>query len=440
MTNHAQGNSDATTTRWYRLAACMLAMMAISNLQYAWTLFTIPLTQNLNASLKAVQWAFTFFVLAQTCLMPINAYPIDRFGARGVVSVASLLVGAGWVGAGLAKSLSGLYIAYAVGGLGAGAAYGACVSLAMKWFPDRRGLCVGAVAGCYGFGTALTGLPISHMIDSKGYASTFVAWGIIQGAVVLLAAQFMKMPAVDWRPVGWDAMRSERPSRVQQSSVDYRPLQMMKSAPFYIMYIMMTMVAFGGLMVTAQLKPIGHTYGLDKYILFGTVSALGLALVLDQVLNGFTRPFWGWVSDHIGRYNTMAVAFFLEGLAIIALSLLVARPLWFVVLSGLTFMAWGNIYSLFPSAIADLFGTKFATKNYAVQYTSKGLASFLAGPGAAWLVARSNSWIPVFRTAIICDFLAAGLALLWLKPLVTRLVNRQLSPTTATEIPAEVGT
>jgi OFA family oxalate/formate antiporter-like MFS transporter len=400
-------------------------MLAVANLQYAWTLFTDPLIKNLDATLAAVQWAFSFFVLTQTGLFPINAYLVDRFGARIVVSVASALVAVGWIGAGFAESLPALYVAYGLGGVGAGAVYGATIGIALKWFPDRRGLCVGLVAGSYGFGTALTVLPISHMIDTSGYQSAFITWGAIQGLVVLLAAQFLRMPPEGWLPAGWEAIKAKVQRKVQQSSRDSTPREMLQSGSFYLLYLMMTLVTFSGLMVTAQLSPIAKNYGFDKYTLFGAITVLNLTLLLNQVLNGSARPFFGWVSDHLGRYDTMAMVFILEAVAITALTLLVNHPVWFVALSGLMFFAWGDIYSLFPAAIADIFGSKYATTNYGIQYTSKGVGSILAGPCAAWLMAATGSWAPVFWTAVACNVIAAALAVLWLKPRITRMLKQQ---------------
>lgn len=421
----APQNPDPGVARWRQLAACIIAMLAIANLQYAWTLFTIPLTENLHATLAAVQWAFTFFVLTQTGLFPINAYLVDRFGARIVVSVASALVAVGWIGAGFAESLPALYVAYGLGGVGAGAVYGATIGIALKWFPDRRGLCVGMVAGSYGFGTALTVLPISHMIGTSGYQSAFITWGAIQGLVVLVAAQFLRMPPEGWLPAGWEAIKAKLQRKVQQSSRDSTPREMLQSGSFYLLYLMMTLVTFSGLMVTAQLRPIAENYGFDKYTLFGAITVLNLTLLLNQVLNGSARPFFGWVSDHLGRYDTMAMVFILEAVAITALAIFVNHPIWFVALSGLMFFAWGDIYSLFPAAIADIFGSKYATTNYGIQYTSKGVGSILAGPGAAWLMAATDSWLPVFWAAVVCNITAAALAVFWLKPWVTRLVKQQ---------------
>jgi OFA family oxalate/formate antiporter-like MFS transporter len=424
----AQQRTDAGGSRWLILVACIFAMLAIANLQYAWTLFTTPLREDLGASLVRIQWAFTIFVIAQTGLFPFTAYLIERIGPRIIVSIASLLVAIGWVGAGVAgldKSVYGLYVAYGLGGIGAGAVYGACVGAAMKWFPDRRGLCVGFVAGSYGFGTALTAFPIAHMIKATGYQSAFIIWGLIQGIVVLIAAQFLMMPPDGWAPAGWEQIKHKVHRKVQQSTRNYTPREMLKSRPFYILYIMMTLVTFSGLMLTAQLKPIGEQYGLDKYILVG--SGTVLSLVMNQVLNGSARPFFGWLSDHIGRYDTMGLTFIIGAIAMTALTILVRYPVWFVVACGMTFFAWGDIYSLFPAAIADIFGNKHATTNYGIQYTAKGVGAILAGPCAAWLMAKYDSWLPVFWLAVACNVIAAALAVLWLKPLIVRLMIEQTS-------------
>ena len=411
--------------RGWRLAACVIGMMAIANLQYAWTLFTVPLTKSLNAKLSAVQLAFTLFILTETWLVPFEGYLIDKFSARGVVTAGGVLVGLSWIFSGMATSLTSLYTWYAIGGVGAGAVYGASIGVALKWFPDHRGLAAGLTAGSYGFGTALTVIPINRMIEHSGYQSAFITWGIVQGIVVMVAAQFMTAPPAGWTPAGWAEAMAKRKDRVVQSTISSTPLQMVQTGTFWLMYFMMTLVAFGGLMVTAQLKPIAASYGLDKTVMLWGVTALGLALMLDRILNGLTRPFWGWVSDHVGRYNTMGLAFALEGLAIVALLQLVQHPIWFVVLTGLTFFAWGEIFSLFPAAIGDIFGSKFATTNYGIQYTAKGLASIFAGWGAARLVEMAGSWIPVRWVAVACDLLAAALAFFALKPLVVRAISAQ---------------
>jgi MFS transporter, OFA family, oxalate/formate antiporter len=416
---------EQLVNRWWQLVACIMAMMAIANLQYAWTLFTIPLMQHLHATLSAVQLAFTLFILAETWLVPFEGYLVDRLGAWRIVTAGGLLVGLSWIGSGLAASLPVLWVAYAIGGIGAGAVYGACVGSALKWFPDRRGLAAGLTAGSYGFGTALTVIPIQWMIAGRGFQSAFITWGILQGLIVIAAAWFMHAPPPGWKPTGWEQVAPMLQVKVVQSALSYTPLQMVRTGTFWLLYLLMTLVAFGGLMVTAQLKPIAATYGLDKTVVLFGMTALGLALILDRILNGLTRPFWGWISDHIGRYHTMALAFGLEALAILALLQLVHQPLWFMLLTGGTFFAWGEIFSLFPAAIGDVFGPDYATTNYGLQYTAKGTASIAAGWGAAKILEATGSWMPVFWIAVACDLLAASLAFFWLRVLVARRIARQ---------------
>src|SRR5437660_10277010 len=255
--------------RWPILLPCILAMLAIANLQYAWTFFTTDITKALHVQLDAVQWTLTFFIIAQTVLFPINAYLIDRFGPRLIVTIASLLVAVGWIGAGKVDSLPALYVVYAIGGIGAGAVYGGCVGVAMKWFPDRRGLCVGVVAGSYGFGTALTIRPVAYLIEHNGYRTAFIVFGVLQGLVVLLAAQFLRLPPAGWLPDGWEVIKAKIQRKVQQSIRDYTPAEMLRSRSFHLLYLMMTLVTASGLMLTAQLKPIAVTAGYDNAARFG---------------------------------------------------------------------------------------------------------------------------------------------------------------------------
>ena len=411
------------TNRWVQLAAGIVAMMAIANLQYAWTLFTTPLTETLHTTLPMVQWAFAGFILAETWLVPFEGYMVDRLGPRVMLSIGGVLVGAGWIGAGRASSVEELIALYTLGGVGAGVVYGGTIGNALKWFPDHRGLCVGLTSGAYGIGTALTVWPISRMIETSGYAHTLIVWGIIQGSLVVIASLFMAKPPRDWVPEGWSPKDSQR-SRVRVTAVDSTPWQMMRHSSFWIIYLMMTMLAFIGLVVTAQLSPIAKYYGVDKVTVAFGMSALILAIEVDRVLNGVTRPFWGWVSDRIGRENTMFIAFSLQAVTVFCLLQLIDRPIWFVILSGLCFFAWGEIFSLFPAITADLFGTTWATTNYGVVYTAKGLASILAGPVAAVVAQGRLGWEPIFWTMIAFSLVAAFMALFWLKPTAARTIAR----------------
>ena len=410
--------------RWIQLVAGIVAMMAIANLQYAWTLFTKPIQAHLHVSLEAVQWTIVLFVALETWLVPFEGFLVDRIGPRLMLGAGAILAGLGWIGSGYAESLKSLYFWYGVGGIGAGAVYGGTIGNALKWFPDHRGLCVGLTAGAFGIGTATTIAPVAKMIATSGYQHTFIFWGIVQGFVVLAASLFLARPPVGWTPPNWKEKEAKIKANVRTSSVDMTPWQMLHQPSFYVIYLMMTMLAFGGIVVTVQLNPMASSYHVDKVVVLWGMTALVLAITVDRILNGLTRPFWGWVSDHIGRENAIFISFILEAIAVYALLQLISRPIWFVVMSGLCFFAWGNIYSLFPSITGDLYGSKWATTNYGIVYTAKGVATAFAGPGAAWLFAKTGSWSKVFWAMIICDLIAAFMALLWLKPLAARMINK----------------
>jgi OFA family oxalate/formate antiporter-like MFS transporter len=287
-------------------------------------------------------------------------------------------------------------------------------------------------------GTATTIAPIADMLKVSGYQHTFIVWGIIQGVVVLASALFLAKPPMGWTPPNWKEKERKIRAKVNTSAIDMTPLQMLRQPSFYVIYAMMTMLAFGGLVVTAQLNPMASSYHVDNVIVAFGMTALVLAITVDRILNGLTRPFWGWVSDNIGRENAIFIAFILEAAAVWLLLQLINRPVWFVVLSGLCFFAWGNIFSLFPSITGDLYGNKWATTNYGIVYTAKGVAAAFAGPGAAWLFSKTGSWTKVFWAMIICDLVAAFMALLWLKPLAARVVRNSERTAPVSDIAAPI--
>src|SRR5437762_8826232 len=303
------------SVRWIQLVIGIIGMVAIANLQYGWTLFVNPIDSKFHWGKATIQVAFTLFVLAETWLVPVEGYLVDRFGPRLLVAIGGILVGVAWWINAEASTLFTLYLGGLVGGVGAGIVYGTSVGNALKWFPERRGLATGLTAAAFGAGSALTVVPIAHLIDSRGYEAAFIYFGLAQGLVVILCALLLRAP-------GKDEVPTATTSRAQQSVRDFTPLEMLKTPVFWLLYVMMTMLAMGGLMATAQLGPIAGDYRVAKVpvSLFGlTMAALPFALSLDRILNGVTRPFFGWVSDHIGRQNTMFLAFGLQCLAILLL-------------------------------------------------------------------------------------------------------------------------
>jgi OFA family oxalate/formate antiporter-like MFS transporter len=404
--------------RWTQLAMGIVCMAMIANLQYGWTLFVNPIADRHGWSRAAIQVAFTIFVLTETWLVPIEGYLVDKFGPRPVVMVGGILCGLGWVLNSFADSLTLLYIAAAVGGVGAGAVYGTCVGNALKWFPDRRGLAAGLTAAGFGAGSALTIVPIAAFIKSNGYEAAFLYFGLGQGIIVFLLSWFLTR-APESKKMGVST------AAVQQTKRNYSPSEVLRSPVFWVMYLMFVLVAAGGLMATAQLGPIAKDFKIGDIpvnIMGLALPALTFALAIDRVLNGITRPFFGWVSDKIGREQTMFIAFGLEAIGILALYNFGQNPVAFVVLTGLVFFAWGEIYSLFPSTCADTFGTKFAAANAGLLYTAKGTASLLV-PLSSVLAAATGSWHTVFIVASVMNAIAALMAWFVLRPMRRRQMD-----------------
>lgn len=404
--------------RWGQLAMGVICMAMIANLQYGWTLFVNPIADKYGWTRAAIQVAFTIFVLTETWLVPVEGYLVDRFGPRPVVLGGGLLCGLGWMMNSVADTLPMLYVAAAVSGVGAGAVYGTCVGNALKWFPDRRGLAAGITAAGFGAGSALTILPITAMIKSQGYEAAFLYFGIGQGLIVMLLA----LALVDANQHTAPAKAASK--NVVQTRRDYAPSEVLRKPVFWVMYVMFVMVAAGGLMATAQLAPIAKDFKIADIpvSLMGlTLPALTFAMAIDRVLNGLTRPFFGWVSDKIGRELTMLVAFSIESVGIFALYKYGANPVAFVILTGLVFFAWGEIYSLFPSTCADTFGTKYAASNAGMLYTAKGTASLLV-PLSSVLMSASGSWHAVFVAASVMNAVAALLAWFVLRPMRRRQI------------------
>jgi OFA family oxalate/formate antiporter-like MFS transporter len=407
--------------RWVQLLIGIICMSMIANLQYGWTLFVNPIDAKYHWGRTSIQWAFTLFVLAETWLVPLEGYLVDRLGPRPVVLVGGVLCGVAWVMNGLADSLGLLYAAALIGGAGAGAVYGTSVGNALKWFPDRAGLAAGLTAAGFGAGSALTVVPIANMIKARGYEAAFLTFGIGQGLAVFALAWLLRAPGVQDKGQG---TRDKGP-RTRDQGRDVPMQAMIRTPAFWVMYAMFVMVAAGGLMATAQLAPIAHDFRIADVpvsVLGLTLPALPFALSIDRVLNGLTRPFFGWVSDRIGREHTMFIAFALEAIGIYALSRFGRDPMAFVLLTALVFFAWGEIYSLFPATCRDTYGGTHAAANAGLLYTAKGTASLLV-PLSSRLTELTGDWRAVFLTASVLNAVAAVSALALLKPLRARLLD-----------------
>jgi oxalate/formate antiporter len=425
----------SSRTRWIQLLLGLICMIAISSPQYAWALFTGPLTNGLGTTLPELQITFSILIVVQTFLSPWQGVLVDRFGPRLLLSIGGFLTGLSWMLASTADSVTMMYLTYGLlGGIGTGIVYVGVVGHMVQWFPDKRGLATGLVAAGYGVGALATTFPIASVLRNASYHEALLRFGILFAAIGVLAAQGFRRPDTAWL-MAFNQSRRATAGAAERAPLDFSPTEMLGTRIFWLMFLMMTMMSTTGLMVTSQMGAFTRDFGMANILVFG-LPVLPLALSLDRVTNGATRPFFGWVSDRYGRENTMLIAFALEGCAMTLWLLTRDTPVLFVLLSGLVFFGWGEIFSLFPSTLTDTFGTKHATANYGCLYMAQGVGSVLGGPVAALLHDSTGSWIPVFAVIITMDFLTATLAIGVLKPMRRRWLDasrREPRPVAATE-------
>jgi OFA family oxalate/formate antiporter-like MFS transporter len=410
---------------WVQLILGVICMASVANLQYGWTLFVNPIDAKYHWGRSAIQVAFTIFVLIETWLVPVEGYLVDRFGPKWVVLGGGILVAIAWALNSTASSLTVLYFAAAIGGVGTGCVYGTCVGNALKWFPGRRGLAAGITASGFGAGAALTIVPISHMIDSSGYEQAFLFFGLLQGGIVFVASWMLLAP-----PPSLIAAKV----KPNQTAHGYTPTEVLKTPVFYLMYLMFVLIAAGGLTMAASMAPIAKDFKIDKVPvdLFGvTMAALAFALALNRIFDGVGRPFFGWLSDQIGREYTMALAFTLGAIALYTLSQSGTNPVLFVLVTACYFGVYGEIFSLFPATAGDTFGSKFAAANNGMLYTAKGAGALLVPIAAG--ISKAHGWSAVFAIAMTFNVTAAVLAVFVLKPMRLRHFAKtfDVAPTSA---------
>ncbi|WP_114639158.1 oxalate/formate MFS antiporter [Polynucleobacter necessarius] len=403
-------------SKWVQLALGVICMMSISSPQYVWALFTKPIMGQLGVTLTELQVTFSILIVLQTFFSPFQGYLVDKFGPRLLLSIGTILTGLSWVLSANLTTVSNLYITYGVlGGLGTGIVYIGVVGLMVRWFPNNRGFAVGMVAAGYGIGALLTTFPIAASLAESGLQGTLKVFGYIIGAVGLLAAQGIRVPHAD---------RVQTAGQIEAAATGVPPKTMLKTPVFWLMFLMMSMMSTSGLMVISQMGAFAKDFGITAATVFG-MAALPLALTIDRVTNGLTRPFFGWVSDKLGREYTMTIVFGLEAVAMFFWVMTRSDPVMFVLLSGIVFFGWGEIFSLFPSTLTDTFGQKHATTNYGFLYMAQGVGSIIGGSIAAYIHGVADSWIPVFGIMIALDATAALLAFFVLRPMRANYMKTQ---------------
>ncbi len=402
-----------TSNRWLQLILGIICMASVANLQYGWTLFVLPIQHQWGWTKAEIQVAFSIFILLETWLVPFEGAIVDRIGPRWVVFAGGICTFLAWFINSFASSLGMLYLGGAIAGLAGGAVYGTCVGNALKWFPDKRGLCGGLTAAGFGAGAAVTIAPIRSMIQTSGYQHTFLVFAIIYGVIIVAVSLFLKAPAPD-------EVLPAAPAKIPQTAEDLSPRQAVQSPIFWIMYLMFFLVAAGGLMSAAQLAPIAKERGIADatVVLFGfSVPAIVAALTAHNITNGVGRPLNGWISDHIGRANMMGIAFGIGALCLAAFGFFGTSPWAFIVTDALVFLFWGDSFSLFAATVGDAFGRRYVTVNYGIMYTAKGTASLLVPLGNV-LTHYTGSWHAVYAVGCGMNVVAALLGFFVLRPVI----------------------
>ncbi|MGH9636817.1 MAG: oxalate/formate MFS antiporter [Candidatus Angelobacter sp.] len=410
--------------RWIQFGCAVIAMIMIANLQYAWTLFVPPIrAAHKDWSLPAIQWAFTLFIFLETWITPVEGWLIDRLGPRIFLTIGGLLVGIGWTGMGYAHSLTQLYVLYGTAGFGAAFIYSGSIATALKWFPDKRGTVSGFITAGFGAGSALFIPIIARIIARSDYKTAFLYTGIIQGLLIIIAAQVLHNPGPDFN-VSPAAKKPVSP-RIRRNPEQFNSGQMLVTPQFWVLYIAFVLTSVGGLMITAQASPFGKSVAIPG-------AAIVAALWGSRLANGAGRILWGLFSDFVGREMAMFIPFVLQALCLIAM-LKFGRTSgnMFIVTMVSVFFTWGSMFSLFPAIIGDYYGAQCATSNYGFLYTAKGVASIGGGGIAAALYVKYGNWDAAFYITAILTLVSA-LCILALRFMPLPRLSRQAEPTMVT--------
>ena len=389
--------------RWARLWSAFVGMVMIGNLQYAWTLFAQPMVKahaEQHWKLSDVSWGFSLFIAVGTWAMPFVASFIDKIGPRPLMAISGVLCAIGWGSLGHVHSLPEFYALYGLAGAGVACVYACGVAMAVKWFPDRRGMASGIITAGYGMGAAAFNPLFDRLIRTIGYSDTFFWTGITHGAVILLAGLVLVNPPADYKV----AAAAVKP-KVRRHDLEFNCWEMLSTPQFYFLFIAMLSIGIGGLMVTAQLKPVATDFKIGA-------AAVTIALILTPLANGSSRILWGWISEYLGRERTMFTAFLLQAIFLLAATTLGRTgDVMFVTLMVLVFLTWGELYALFPAVLGDIYGARNSAQNYSFLYSAKGFASLIGGGIAAWLFEKTGTWDYAFYGSAALALLSAMMAL-----------------------------
>jgi OFA family oxalate/formate antiporter-like MFS transporter len=397
-------NENGIKQRWGVLAGAVVVMMFIAIYQYSWSLFAFGLNSDLAWSMLEIQVTFTLYTYVATFVQPFSGYFADKFGPRNIAILAGLLVAIGFLSSSTVTSPIHLYICYTIGSVGVGILYGISTAIAVKWFPDRRGLAVGIATFGFGSGTTFFNLLLQTWISSYGVRIAFLYTGILMLIFILPFTFLYKYP------------KFEQQKLKEENMVNWKWYEMLKTYQWWLIYISFTIIAAIALLFGAQVVPMAKANNIPGNV-------LDLVLVAYPLANGFSRVLGGWISDRIGRQLTATLFYALAGIMMLALGFTASNPIGFASFIILTMLFSGAVFAFNPAFIGDFYGSKYSTINYGITYTAKSWGGLIAGYATAWLLTTFKSYI----YSIIGLGIGALIAAILVNPLLLKKPGRKVS-------------
>jgi len=393
-------------SRWWRLIGGLLMTLALGTL-YAWSVFVAPLENEFGWKRAQTSTVFTFAVVVFAASLLLAGKLQDRFGPFWISVTGSILITLSFFLFTYTSSLYYLYFVYGVlGGIGNGFGYGTVVPVMAKWFPDRTGLAIGLALAGYGGGSAIFGTFANLVLFPHfGWrASCMILSGIFLVMTMTGAFLMKNPPAIQHSPDPTSAYR------VPVIRYQFTPGEIVRTPAFYLLWLGFGLGSTAGLMVISQLIPFARNQGISS----AAIATMGLVVGAFGNVSG--RILAGWLSDLLGRLNTLRVVLFISAVAMPALYWVGAQIAGLYLLIFIVYFCYGTQASVNPATIADFYGTRHAGTNYGLLFTAWGFSGILGPTIGGVLFDKYRNYGAAFYTAAVIAFIAFACAVAARRP------------------------
>ena len=398
-TAQASRGSDSTAiSRWWRVVGGLLMNLALGSL-YAWSVFVAPLEKEFGWKRAQTSNVFTIAVVVFAISFIVAGRLQDRLGPFRISLTGGVLVSLGFFLCAYTNSLTYLYICFGVlGGIGNGFGYATPIPVMAKWFPDKRGLAVGLAVAGYGGGSAIFG-PLANlkMIPDYGWRTTFTMLGAIFLVMTVVGAFLLKNPPAGYRPAGWTPAPA---AKAAATTYEFSPGEMLRTPTLYFMWVAYALGTSAGLMVISQLVPFAKSQGIPS----AALATMGL--VVGAVGNASGRIFSGWLSDALGRLNTLRLMIAISAVAMPILYMVGANVAALYLMVFVVYWCYGTQLSVNASTTSDFWGTKNAGVNYGILFTAWGVAGIIGPRIGGVLFDKYKNYQAAFYTAAVLAAIA----------------------------------